>query len=104
MGPPDKVEELGETEIPEDVLTDYLFDLSPQFTPETYNLLEHNCNNFSDELAQLLTGNSIPSYITNLPAEILETPFGAQIKPFLEAMQGPSGGTSLQSSQQSKPK
>ena len=32
MGPPDKVEELGETEIPEDVLTDYLFDLSPQFT------------------------------------------------------------------------
>ena len=46
MGPPDKVEELGETEIPEDVLTDYLFDLSPQFTSvlTIYTLHNHAHN------------------------------------------------------------
>lgn len=43
------------------------------FSPDTYNLLEHNCNTFSNEVAQFLTGNSIPAYITNLPSEVLQT-------------------------------
>ena len=32
MGPPHKIEELGETQIPQEVFTDYLFDLSSNFT------------------------------------------------------------------------
>ena len=31
MGPPHKVEVLGETEIPQDIFQEYLFDLGPQF-------------------------------------------------------------------------
>lgn len=92
MGAPHRVEELGETQIPEEIFQEYLTDLAPQYGPDTYNLLEHNCNTFSNEVAQLLTGNTIPSHITNLPAEVLETPFGAQIRPFLEMLSGPSSG------------
>lgn len=31
MGPPHKVEDLGETEIPQEVFMDYIFDLQDQF-------------------------------------------------------------------------
>ena len=41
--------------------------------PEKYNLLEHNCNNFTNDVSQFLTGKPIPSYITGLPKEILDT-------------------------------
>lgn len=40
---------------------------------EAYNLFEHNCNTFSNEVAQFLTGRKIPSYITDLPSEVLST-------------------------------
>ena len=46
--------------------------LSP-FRPECYHLLDHNCNTFSNEVAQFLTGKPIPSYVTNLPGEVLQT-------------------------------
>lgn len=32
--------------------------------PESYSLLSNNCNNFSDELAELLCGRGIPQHIT----------------------------------------
>lgn len=42
-------------------------------SPDKYHLLDNNCNSFSNEVAEFLTGNPIPSYITNLPAEVMET-------------------------------
>lgn len=45
-------------------------------SPTTYNLLSHNCNNFSDELAQFLCGKGIPKYILELPNEVLQTSLG----------------------------
>ncbi len=47
----------------------YFFSHSPQ----TYDLFANNCNNFSNEVAQFLTGQSIPDNIVNLPSEVLET-------------------------------
>ena len=44
----------------------------------------HNCNTFSNEVAQFLTGKKIPSYITDLPQEVIATPFGAMISQFLQ--------------------
>ena len=44
-------------------------------------------DNFSDELAQLLCGTGIPSYITGLPAEVLATPFGQMIRPMLDGLE-----------------
>jgi len=43
--------QLGTTEIPEDMFMEMLRDLSPRFTQATYNVFEHNCNNFTDEVA-----------------------------------------------------
>jgi hypothetical protein len=43
------------------------------YRPHDYHLLEHNCNNFSSEVAQFLTGKDIPSYITSLPDEVMST-------------------------------
>ena len=53
----------------------YFFaDINPFFLrPEKYNIIEHNCNNFTNDVSQFLTGNTIPSYITGLPRELLDT-------------------------------
>lgn len=43
------------------------------FRGQSYNLFHHNCNNFSNELAQFLCGTPIPKYILDLPNEVLNT-------------------------------
>ncbi|PAA71280.1 hypothetical protein BOX15_Mlig012558g1 [Macrostomum lignano] len=88
LGEPLEVHNLGRTEMPKEVLDELLADLSrDRFHGSRYNLLRHNCNNFSDELAQFLTGQGIPARITGLPAEVLSTPFGAQLEQMLSSMQ-----------------
>ncbi|VTJ89640.1 Hypothetical predicted protein [Marmota monax] len=63
---------------------------------EAYNLFEHNCNTFSNEVAQFLTGRKIPSYITDLPSEVLSTPFGQALRPLLDSIQiQPPGGNAV---------
>jgi hypothetical protein len=86
LGQPDKVAELGDTEIPEELFNQYLIGLKDTFSPQHYHLLDHNCNNFSAEVALFLTGKNIPDYITNLPDEVMSTPFGAMIRPMLDSM------------------
>lgn len=41
--------------------------------PDKYDLLENNCNTFSNEAAQFLTGKEVPSYIIDLPKEVMTT-------------------------------
>lgn len=53
-----------------------LRDLQPRFTQMTYNVLTHNCNNFTDEVAQLVLGEGIPKDIVDLPKQFMETPMG----------------------------
>uniref|UniRef100_A0A7N4PVE9 palmitoyl-protein hydrolase n=1 Tax=Sarcophilus harrisii TaxID=9305 RepID=A0A7N4PVE9_SARHA len=74
LGPPDSVVEVGSTEVTEEIFLEYLSSLGESlFRGEAYNLFEHNCNTFSNEVAQFLTGKKIPSYITDLPSEVLST-------------------------------
>ncbi|VDO51052.1 unnamed protein product [Schistosoma margrebowiei] len=47
--------------------------------PGDYSLFEHNCNTFSEHFIFHLTGQHIPSYILNLPNEVLSTSFGASL-------------------------
>jgi hypothetical protein len=51
---------------------DFLVEVSPRFTGDTYNLLRWNCNNFSDELTNFLIGNSIPRHILAGPARAIQ--------------------------------
>ncbi|CAH1273009.1 DESI1 [Branchiostoma lanceolatum] len=93
LGPPGSVHDLGVTQITREIFTDYLSELgSSTFSGETYHLLQHNCNNFSSEVAQFLTGNDVPGHITNLPNEMLATPFGQMIRPMIESMSVSPGG------------
>lgn len=73
-----------------------LVDLSERYTPEAYSLFSNNCNNFTDEFAQLLVGQGIPAHITGLPAEVLETPFGRMLQPALAGLERQLGAMGQQ--------
>uniref|UniRef100_A0AAQ4RH84 palmitoyl-protein hydrolase n=1 Tax=Gasterosteus aculeatus aculeatus TaxID=481459 RepID=A0AAQ4RH84_GASAC len=94
LGPPDTVVELGETEVSEEIFMDYLSSLGENtYRGDRYRLFEHNCNTFTNEVAQFMTGRSIPSYITDLPSEVLSTPFGQILRPILDSIHiAPPGG------------
>ena len=93
MGSPHQVEDLGETEISEDLFQDYLRTQSEdRFRGDRYDLFRHNCNNFSNETAQFLVGRGIPQHIVDLPNEILATPMGQMLAPMIQQMT-PSGAS-----------
>ncbi|KAF9891803.1 hypothetical protein FE257_003284 [Aspergillus nanangensis] len=76
---------LGKTEIPTDVIEEFLQSLVEIYTPESYDLFLHNCNNFTQDLAMFLVGKGIPEKIRNLPQTFLNTPFGQMLKPQIES-------------------
>jgi len=86
-GTPKEKIALGKTGIPQDVFEEFLSEISPNWTPAKYSLLRNNCNNFSDEVSQFLTGNPIPTRITGLPTEVLSTPMGAMFGQMIEQME-----------------
>jgi len=86
-GTPLKVVDLGVTHVPKDVFESYLEEISPRYTAETYSLLTHNCNNFSNEVAQFLVGATIPEYILNLPNEVMSSPMGALMLPMIQQLE-----------------
>lgn len=81
-GKPLRVIELGYTQIPKEVFEDYLREIDPRYTQATYNVLRHNCNNFSEEVAQFLVGSNIPQYILGLPEEIMNSPMGPMLSKY----------------------
>eukprot|EP01122_Echinamoeba_exundans_P002409 TRINITY_DN12352_c0_g1_i1.p1 TRINITY_DN12352_c0_g1~~TRINITY_DN12352_c0_g1_i1.p1 ORF type:complete len:500 (+),score=83.15 TRINITY_DN12352_c0_g1_i1:28-1500(+) len=87
-GIPTKVETLGETFLPKEVFDDWVNEVSPNYTIESYHLLDNNCNNFTNEASTFLTGNPIPAYVKNLPDHFLSTPAGMALKPIIEMYQG----------------
>eukprot|EP00891_Asterochloris_glomerata_P008685 jgi/Astpho2/8685/fgenesh1_pm.00128_%23_2_t len=84
FGTPGQVLDLGETHIPADLREEFVSDMAAsKFSTGGYNLLENNCNNFSNDFATFLTGEGIPAYITGLPQEILATPLGQMLRPMM---------------------
>lgn len=49
-----------DTEIPDDMIRDFLEDVAPRFNAGTYDLLSNNCNTFADALCEFLVGKGIP--------------------------------------------
>ncbi|KAK8521744.1 hypothetical protein V6N13_021825 [Hibiscus sabdariffa] len=86
-GKPIRVIELGVTHVPKDVFEMYLQEISPRYTAEAYSLLTHNCNNFSNEVAQFLVGSNIPDYILQLPNEVMSSPMGALLMPMIQNLE-----------------
>ncbi|CAL5056416.1 unnamed protein product [Urochloa decumbens] len=82
-----RVVDLGVTHIPREMFEDYLREIAPRYTAETYRLLTHNCNNFSNEVAQFLVGSGIPEYILNLPSEVMSSPMGPLLMPMIQNLE-----------------
>ncbi|KAH6611329.1 hypothetical protein Trco_001349 [Trichoderma cornu-damae] len=74
---------LGKTNLPMDVIGDYLESIRPIFTIEAYDLFRHNCNNFTDAFSNFLLGKGIPSHISQMPRAVLDSPFGRMLMPQL---------------------
>merc|ERR1712047_13059 len=107
LGQPLKIEEMGETQIDAGMFMEYLQAQGrDQFRGDRYDLLNHNCNNFSHETCQFLTGKGIPQHILDLPREVMSTPMGQMLAPMLQQMnptgtsipfsQGPPSAASMQ--------
>lgn len=84
-GRPMEVVSLGITQLPPETISEYLESLREIYSPESYDLFAHNCNNFTNDFAMFLVGKGIPDHITNLPERVLNTPFGQILKPQLDA-------------------
>ena len=48
--PPVQMIPMGTTEVPQQLFEDFLTEIKPRFTQETYDLIRNNCNNFSNEV------------------------------------------------------
>lgn len=86
--PPDRHLSLGTTTKTHAELIAYLQSVSHLYTQQTYDLINNNCNNFSDCLCRfLLGGTGIPTEIVDLPRIVFSTPGGAMLRPMIENMQ-----------------
>ncbi|KAL1878070.1 hypothetical protein VTK73DRAFT_8121 [Phialemonium thermophilum] len=74
---------LGTTELPMDVIDEYLDSLREVYTVQAYDLWKHNCNNFSNDLATFLLGKGIPDHILHMPQAVLNSPMGRMLLPAL---------------------
>ncbi|KAK4137894.1 kinesin-domain-containing protein [Trichocladium antarcticum] len=83
LGRPMQELHLGRTELPVDVIEEYLDSLREIYTVRAYDLWRHNCNNFSNDFAMFLLGKGIPDHITNMPQSVLDSPFGQMLMPML---------------------
>ena len=86
--PPDQLISLGTTTKTQAELIAYLRSVNHLYTQHTYDLINNNCNNFSDCICKfLLNGRGIPSEIVDLPRIVFSTPGGAMLRPMIENMQ-----------------
>lgn len=86
FGMPVKEIALGSTELTKQELDDYVLSVQDQFSEQTYDIFKNNCNHYSNNLAELLTGDQIPSEYLNQAKEFENTQIGAFIKQMNEAM------------------
>ncbi|KAK2749464.1 hypothetical protein FQN57_006398 [Myotisia sp. PD_48] len=85
-GQPLEVMPLGSTELPIEVIVEFMQSLADTYTEDSYDLFLRNCNNFTHDLATFLVGRGIPDHIRNLPETFLNTPFGQMMKPYIDGM------------------
>ena len=84
---PMRLQNLGRTNKTEMELRTYINSITSQWTAASYNLLTHNCNNFSDTIAKFLLQRGIPEDIVGLPERVFSTPIGQMLRPIIDGMQ-----------------
>merc|ERR1712142_149649 len=87
LGEPDKVEDLGESQVPYQLFLEYIFGLGDQsYRPGVYDVTKHNCNTFSNEVSQFLCGHSIPANILALPQQLEDTEICSSVSNILSEL------------------
>jgi hypothetical protein len=81
-GTPVRVEDFGVTHVAKEAFEDFLLEIGPRYTPETYSILNNNCNHFSNEAVKFLVSSTVPAYILDQPKEAMNTPIGALIRKY----------------------
>nr|POF21077.1 desumoylating isopeptidase 1 [Quercus suber] len=76
---------MGATHLPLETIDEYLESLKEVYSAASYDLFEHNCNNFTNDFGMFLVGKGVPEHITGLPRRVLDTPFGAMLRPQIDA-------------------
>ena len=104
LGQPLQKIDLGQTQISEEELLLFLSSLSTgEYLGSRYHLLQHNCNNFSQSLAQFLTGANIPQHILDLPKKVMSSPIASVLGPIMEQATPTGQGQTFQAVEQEKP-
>eukprot|EP00916_Digyalum_oweni_P027096 GHVL01044459.1.p1 GENE.GHVL01044459.1~~GHVL01044459.1.p1 ORF type:complete len:410 (+),score=100.62 GHVL01044459.1:44-1231(+) len=79
---------LGESNKSEFELSAFLTSENKNWTSETYDLIKHNCNDFTNAVAKyLLNGTGIPQHILDLPKEAMSTPMGSMLANMMQQFQ-----------------
>eukprot|EP00397_Hematodinium_sp_SG-2012_P010427 GEMP01010542.1.p1 GENE.GEMP01010542.1~~GEMP01010542.1.p1 ORF type:complete len:734 (+),score=126.84 GEMP01010542.1:48-2204(+) len=65
--------------------------LSTKYTRDNYDVLNNNCNSFSDEFVFFLTGNHIPEAVRLLPELAMNAPIARLMRPLLNRYLGGFG-------------
>ncbi|RNF10414.1 putative endo-beta-N-acetylglucosaminidase [Trypanosoma rangeli] len=87
FGAPKRIEVLGETTKTEAEFREWTQQQRRSgFGPYDYNLINRNCNHFTQEAAQFLVNRDIPDNIRNMLPNVLETPLGRMLRPMLEGL------------------
>lgn len=85
-GYPVKEIDFGETHKTQQEFENYLKEIDSKYNMQTYNVLNNNCNHFTDAALLYLVGKHLPDYILKQHEEILNTPMGQMFRPMLENM------------------
>lgn len=85
FGSPMQQMDMGETSKTQTEIREFLHSIQSRYTESTYNLVEHNCNHFSNEFLLFLCDKKVPDYILSQAASFLETPFGRMLAPMLQS-------------------
>ncbi|CAA9990971.1 conserved protein, unknown function [Plasmodium knowlesi strain H] len=84
---PVNVVDMGITELQQSHFHEYLNGIQPNFTEDKYNLVNWNCNNFTNEICNFLVGKNIPQYILDTPKEVMSTTKGKLILDMMQSYQ-----------------
>ena len=104
LGQPLKKISLGKTSVELGALTTHLRTIGQtDYHGSRYDLLQHNCNNFSASLAKYLGVQDIPQHILDLPAKVMSSPFAAMLRPIIEQATPDGQGQSFAAGDSSQP-
>lgn len=85
-GIPVKEIHLGYTHLPQDLFEEFLVEIKDKYSAITYNLINNNCNHFTNAAAEFLMGKGIPDEILKQHEVLLNSPMGSMIMPMLQQM------------------